>query len=255
MVTEFINAVENPSGYKRSLSIIIPVINEAGTIEGTIQELYDKCLNRLPDFELILLEDGSSDNTAEVLHACAKKFPNLIADTNPNRIGFQQQLKRGFAMARKEWVLLMDGDGQIEPSDIWTLLAVPETYDIVTAIKFPRCDPFIRIFISRFFDVLTDLILGISVRDINFGFKLMRTSIARDISSTCGLLGVIFTAEMVIRAVYQGCRIHQVRVHHRKRIAGPSQGIPPMKVLSSSFRAFRGLIKLKKELASAPVSR
>lgn len=245
--------INHSPGFNRPLSIIIPVINESSTIEKTISELYEKCLNQLADFELIILEDGSSDNTAEILRACERKFPNLKADTNPERVGFQKQLQRGFAMAKKEWVLLMDGDGQIEPADIWTLLTVPETYDIVGGVKFPRCDPVARIFISRCFDVLTDLILGISLRDINFGFKLMRASIARDIAPTCGLLGVIFTGEMMIRAVYRGYSVHQVRVRHRKRIEGPSQGIPAMKVLSSSFKAFTGLIKLKKELAAGSV--
>ena len=124
-----------------------------------------------------MLEDGSSDNTAEILKACEKKFPNLITHTSKERIGYRRHVTSGFQMASKEWVLLMDGDGQIEPADIWILLSEPMTFDIVTAIKFPRCDPMSRIFISRCFDVITDLILGVSIRDINFGFKLMRTKL------------------------------------------------------------------------------
>lgn len=236
---------------ERSVSIIIPVFNEALTIESTLEELYDKCLGQLKNFELIILEDGSSDRTADVLESCAKRFPNILLHTSRTRIGYRTHVTQGFSMASKEWVLLMDGDGQIEPLDIWTLMAEPTSFDIVTAIKFPRCDPIGRIFISRCFDFISDLVLGINIRDINFGFKLMRTELAREIAPVCGTLGEIFTAEMVIRLVYKGCRFNQIRVRHRKRIIGTSQGIPPARVLGRSLYTYWGLLKLRKELSRA----
>lgn len=234
--------------HNRSLSVVIPVMNEARHIPATLQELYDKGLRHLADVEVIILEDGSTDGTAEALRSCETRFPNMTAHTSIDRIGFQTQMQRGIAMSKKEWILLMDGDGQIEPADIHTLLDVPESYDIVTAIKFPRCDPMNRIFVSRCFDLFTDLALGISIRDINFGFKLVRASIARDIAPKCHSLGVLFSAELVIRAVYQGSRVYQVPVRHRNRQIGRSQGIPPSKLASTSIKSLRGIFQLKKEL-------
>lgn len=246
--------MDNREGHDRSVSIIIPVFNEALTIEKTLQELYDVCLSHLTNFELILLEDGSSDNTVDVLKNCEKKFPNVILHTSEERIGYRTHVTQGFQMATKEWVLLMDGDGQIEPADIWALLAQPASTDIVTAVKFPRCDPMGRIFISRCFDFITDLTLGINIKDINFGFKLMRTKLVQEIAPQCGTLGEIFTAEIVVRFVYSGYSFNQIRVRHRKRLLGPSQGIPPTRVIGRGLYTFGGLFKLRKELANKAAS-
>lgn len=242
--------METCKGSDLSLTVLIPVHNEEGSIRGTLAELYGKCLNQLTNFELILLEDGSADRTAEVLHECEQQFPNLKASTQRERIGYRAIVSRGIQMASKEWILLMDGDGQIEPADIWALLACAADHDIVTAIKFPRCDPVVRIMISRCFDIITDMILGISIRDINFGFKLMRTRLAQDIAPRCGKLGEIFTAEMVIRFVYMGYRLNQIRVRHHKRLVGPSQGIPSTRLLGRSLKTFKGLLDLRRELAA-----
>jgi glycosyltransferase involved in cell wall biosynthesis len=155
---------------------------------------------------------------------------------------------RGILMARKDWILLLDGDGQIEPTDIHLLLDCPTDYDIITAIKFPRCDPIFRILTSRLFDVWSDLLLGISVHDINFGLKLMRTSMAHKLVPQCGRLGEIFTAELVIRFVYAGCRLHQVQTRHRRRLTGKSTGIPPPRLLGRSLYTLIGLFSLRREL-------
>lgn len=235
----------------RPLSVIVPVHNDAQSIRPFLDELYAKCLRKLPDYEVLILEDGSTDNTAAVARECATQYPNLRAVTEPAKVGYRVSVTRGIAMAAKEWILLMDGDGQIEPEDIWLLLESPEKYDIVIAEKFPRCDPIHRIMVSRMFDKLTDVILGISIRDINFGFKLMRASAAKRLAPACGKLGEIYTAELVIRFVYGGYRLHQIRVRHRDRLCGgPSTGIPPRLILGKSWRAFRGLLALRKELTT-----
>ncbi|MEI7437906.1 MAG: glycosyltransferase family 2 protein [bacterium] len=239
------------TGSSRSVSILIPVFNEARIIRQTLDELYAKCLNRLPDFELLMLEDGSKDDTAAVLKACESAYPNLVAVTDSKRIGYAASVKRGIAMAKKDWILLMDGDGQIEPEDIWLMLKSPMDWDVVSAEKFPRCDPSYRIIVSRLFDVVTDVILGIHIRDINFGFKLMRADAAKRLAPQCCKLGEIYTAELMMRFVYAGYRLQQMRVRHRKRTTGSvSQGVPPSVLLRKSWKAFRGLLELRKELTS-----
>lgn len=239
----------------RPLSVIVPVHNDAGVLRPFLDELYADCLSKLTDFEVLLMEDGSTDDTAAVARACATQYPHLKAVTEPAKVGYRVSVTRGIAMAAKEWILLMDGDGQIEPEDIWLLLESSEKFDLVTAEKFPRCDPIHRIMVSRTFDKLSDVILGISIRDINFGFKLMRASAAKRLAPQCGKLGEIYTAELVIRFVYAGYRLHQVRVRHRKRLrGGPSTGVTPRMIPVKSWRAFRGLLALRKELTtgSAP---
>ncbi|MFH0953417.1 MAG: glycosyltransferase family 2 protein [Verrucomicrobiota bacterium] len=246
--------MEHEVSKDRSLSVLIPVHNEAEALRPFLDELYAKCLGQLTNFELLMLEDGSEDNTAAVLRECEKQYRNLIAVTEPERVGYRITVTRGIAKASKEWILLMDGDGQIEPADIWLLLDSPPYYDIVAGEKFPRCDPAYRIIVSRVFDIITDMFLGLSIRDINFGFKLMRASIAKQLAPQCGQLGEIYSAELVIRFVYGGYRLHQERVRHRKRSIGPSQGIPLRKLLPKSWRAFTGMLRLRKELTSAPTA-
>lgn len=238
----------------RSLSVLVPVQNEAGFIRAFLDELYAKCLNKLADYEVLMLEDGSTDRTAEVLHECERIYPNLTALTEANKISYRATVTRGILAAKKEWILLMDGDGQIEPADIPLLLERPRFYDMIAAEKFPRCDPAYRIFVSRVFDIITDLILGISIKDINFGFKLMRASAAKQLAPQCGQLGEIYTAELAIRFVYGGHRLDQIKVRHRKRSLGVSTGVPPRKLFIKSWRAFRGLLALRRELTAADSS-
>ncbi len=241
----------NDDNASRSVSILIPVYNEARIIRGVLDELYAKCLNRLSDFEVLMLEDGSKDDTAAVLKVCETAYPNLKAVTDPRRIGYAASITRGIAMAKKDWILILDGDGQIEPEDIWILLRASMDYDIVSGEKFPRCDPTFRIIVSRCFDLVTDIFLGISVRDINFGLKLMRTSVAQRLAPKCGKLGEIYTAELMMRCIYAGCRLQQIRVRHRKRTANSvSTGVPPHRLVGKAWKAFRGLLALRKELTT-----
>lgn len=244
--------MRNDAGTNRPLTVLMPVHNEASAIRPILDELYAVCLNKHPDFELLVLEDGSKDDTVRVLRECQASYKNMSAVIEPQRVGYREMVTRGIGMAKKEWVLLMDADGQIAPDGIWYLLDEPLSYDMVAGEKVPRCDPAHRILVSRVLDSVTDLVLGVSIRDINFGFKLMRTSVARRLAPMCGKMGEIFTAELVIRFLYAGCRFQQVRVRHRHRIAGSSQGIPPSMLIRKSWRAFTGLLRLRKELTSAP---
>lgn len=237
---------------RRSLTILVPVHNEEKTVRPFLDELYAKVLHRLADFEVLMLEDGSKDRTREVLADCERDYRNLKAITSPERIGYRRCVTLGIERASKDWILLMDGDGQIEPEDIFLLLKCPEDYDIVIGEKFPRCDPWFRIVVSRLFDVVTDTVLGICLRDINFGFKLMRAAAAKQLAPRCGKLGEIYTAELCIRFIYAGHRLHQMRVRHRGRLKGTvSTGIPPSKIIGKSWRAWRGLLELRKEIAGA----
>jgi len=240
--------MEYSTEINRSLSIIVPVQNEAETIRPFLDELYEKCLSKLTDFEVLMLEDGSTDGTAEVLRQCEAIYPNLKALTESGKTSYRATVTRGILAAKKEWILLMDGDGQIDPNDIFLLLEQSEFYDIIAGEKFPRCDPAYRIFVSRVFDIITDLILGVNIKDINFGFKLMRANVAKKIAPQCGKLGEIYSAELVMRFVYGGYRLNQIKVRHRKRSLGVSVGIPPRKLLAKSWRAFRGLLALRREL-------
>lgn len=236
---------------RRSLSILVPLFNEEKTVRPFLDELYAKCLNHMTDYEVLLLEDGSKDRTVEVMRECEKIFPNLKAISAGARVGYAVVVTRGIAQASKDWILLMDGDGQIEPDDLRYFLACSDDYDIICGEKFPRCDPWYRIVVSRWFDICSDIILGVSVRDINFGFKLMRAEAAKKIAPRCGKLGEIYTAELVIRFIYAGYRFHQMRVRHRRRMMGTtSQGIPPRVLLKKSWRAFTGLFKLRGEFMS-----
>ena len=233
----------------RSVTILVPVHNEEQTIRPFLEELYAKCLSRLTDFEVLMMEDGSKDLTPQVLQECEKAYPNLRAVIAPKPIGYRASVTNGISMASKEWILLMDGDGQIEPEDIWQFLCCSECNDLVIGEKFPRCDGWMRIIISRLFDIATDIILGISLRDINFGFKLMRADTAKQLAPKCGRLGEIYSAELVIRFVYAGCRMQQLRVRHRNRFLGTrSTGMPKHKIIPKAVVAYRGLLRLRREL-------
>src|ERR1051326_7055737 len=97
--------MDNTSAKNRSLTLLIPVHNEAKTIRAFLDEVYAKCLNQHPDFEVLMLEDGSTDTTRDVLQQCQKEYKNLIAHTDPIRIVYRASVPRGIERASKEWIL------------------------------------------------------------------------------------------------------------------------------------------------------
>jgi glycosyltransferase involved in cell wall biosynthesis len=206
----------------RSLSIFYPAYNDSGTIATMIIRTLQTAPLVTDDFEIIIINDGSVDDTGSVLDEMARHYPKLrvIHHTQPS--GYGGVLRAGFAEAKKEWVFYTDGDAQYDVRELPLLAqAVTENVDMVQGYKIKRRDPFHRIIIGLAYQYFVKALFGLVIRDVDCDFRLMRRTIFKKIRLE-SVTGTI-TFELVKKIQDAGFRIVEVPVTHWYRQYGDSQ--------------------------------
>ena len=208
---------------RNSLSVFFPAYNDAPSLPGLIGRTFDVLKKHLADFEVIVVNDGSQDNTGAVLESLAAQYGNrLRIITHEVNRGYGGALRSGFAAATKDLVFYTDGDGQYDVGEIPKLLALlkPQV-GLVNGFKLERNDPWHRIFIGKVYNQFARMLFRIQIRDIDCDFRLIRRSLVESIrlTSTSGTICV----ELVRKLEMSGCGVAEVGVHHYARIYGHSQ--------------------------------
>jgi glycosyltransferase involved in cell wall biosynthesis len=227
-----------------SLSVFFPCYNEEANVERTTLAALDACRSISDDFEIIIVDDGSRDRTAEIADRLTREHECVRAVHNrPNR-GYGGALQRGFEAATKEWVFYTDGDGQFDFKEIHKLLDLLDRYDIVSAYRLDRCDSVVRRLNGWGWTMLCNLVLGLRLRDIDCAFKIYPRRLFDEI--TMASEGALIDAEILARATRRGYRIGQAGVHHYPRTAGEQSGAN-FKVIA---RAFVELLRLRRQIVA-----
>ncbi|MCK6553498.1 glycosyltransferase family 2 protein [Candidatus Binatia bacterium] len=240
------NAKESKSAPSavQALSVVLPAYNEEPNIERVVGECANYLDSRLPDYELVVVDDGSADRTGEILRRLTTTFPRLRPQHHEQNRGYGAALRTGFAAATKPFVFYMDGDGQFDIRDLDLLLPlVTDDRNIVTGYRIERSDPFIRRLNARLFGgFLVRVMLGVHVRDLNCAFKIIPKRILDSIALES--TGALINAELYGRAVRRGFGIKEVGVHHYPRTAGVQTGAH----ISVIARAFYDLFRLRQKI-------
>ena len=204
------------------LSVFFPAYNDAGTIASLVMTALMTAETLTPDHEVIVINDGSADNTAEILDELARVYPRLRVVHHGRNRGYGGALRSGFATASKDWVFYTDGDGQYDPAEMTLLWARRgDDVDLVNGYKISRSDPFHRIVIGRAYHHTVKLLFGLKVRDVDCDFRLLRRSIFDKVRLEKNS-GVI-CLEMMKKITDARFRIAEVPVHHYHRTHGTSQ--------------------------------
>ena len=205
-----------------SISVFFPAYNDGGTIASLVVAADRTCRELTDDYEIIVVENGSSDYTVEVLEELTPQFEHLRAMTHREPLGYGGALKVGFAAATKELIFYTDGDGQYDPRELALLLpALQPGIDVVNGYKISRSDPIGRIIIGRLYHWAMKLLFGFKLRDVDCDFRLIRRSALDKITLTSDS-GMI-CLELVKKLQDAGCRFAEVPVHHYHRAYGKSQ--------------------------------
>ena len=202
--------------------MFFPAYNDAGTIPSMVISAMIAARKITDDFEVVVVNDGSRDSTAEVLEELSRMCPALRVVEHPENRGYGAALRTGFASARKEFVFYTDGDAQYDPrelADLWARMT-PEV-DLVTGYKISRSDPLHRIVIGRIYHHTVRLLFDLRVRDVDCDFRLMRRSIFERVRLEKNS-GVI-CLELMKKVQDAGVRIVEAPVHHFHRAYGTSQ--------------------------------
>lgn len=228
------------------ISVVFPVHNESFVIEMTIRNYLAELEGRVEDLEIIVAEDGSTDDTKGVVERLAKELP-IKAYMSDERKGYQRAVVDAIGHATKEWLFIVDSDYQFAAVDFWRLEPHRRTHDVILGMKAPRRDPLYRVFLSRGYNFLLRLFCGVPYHDMDTGFRLVRRSVADDLAPKVRHMS-FFTAEFVVRAHHAGARILEVPVPHYARKIGSTSIFYVSKLLMISLRQFLGLLRLRSEL-------
>ena len=205
------------------LSVFFPAYNDAGTIASLVIRAMKVAATLTSDFEVIVVNDGSSDETPKILDELARLYPDHVRVVHhPQNRGYGGALRTGFATASKELVFYTDGDYQYDPAEMSLLWAkMTDGVDWVNGWKISRSDPMHRIVIGRLYHHMVKLLFGLKVRDVDCDFRLMRRRIF-DVVHLEKNSGVI-CLEMMKKFQDAGFRVAEQPVHHYHRSYGKSQ--------------------------------
>jgi glycosyltransferase involved in cell wall biosynthesis len=219
-----------------SVSVFFPCYNDANTIGGLVGMAETALRQITDDFEIVVVNDASSDNSAEVLAAIQKERPFLRVVEHASNRGYGGALRSGFRSAVKDYVFYTDGDGQYDPSELVTLAqAMRPGVDVVNGYKISRQDPWYRQLIGSFYQHATRRMFDFPIRDVDCDFRLLRRSVFEHLTleSSDGAICI----ELVRKLRDSGCRMVELPVHHYPRAYGTSEFFKPKRIM----RALRGV--------------
>ncbi len=234
-----------------SLTIFFPCYNEEANVERTTLAALEAGRQFTDDLEVIIVNDGSRDRTAEIADRLAAAHPQVRAVHNNPNLGYGGALQRGFREATREWIFYTDGDGQFDFREIAVLLPLLDRFDIVSAYRLNRQDPRLRKLNAWCWTMLVNVLFGLRLRDIDCAIKLYPRKLFDQIEMWS--MGALIDTEVLAKARLLGYRIGQTGVHHYPRTAGSQTGANLRVIL----RAFKELFKLRRRIlrsASPPQS-
>lgn len=209
--------------FPHTLSVFFPAFNDAPSLPGLLERTFQVLEEYVDDYEVIVVNDGSRDGTADVLESLSGRYaPKLRVVTHAENRGYGGALRSGFAAATKDFVFYTDGDGQYDPGDLPKLLAAAGPgVGLVNGYKIARQDPWHRIAIGAVYNQFARRLFRIRLRDIDCDFRLVRRSLVERIGleSTSGTVCV----ELVRKIEMQAPRVVEVPVGHYPRLHGRSQ--------------------------------
>jgi glycosyltransferase involved in cell wall biosynthesis len=205
-----------------SITAFFPCYNDAGTI-ATIVITADRTLRDLADdYEIIVGNDASTDNSREILAELEKIYPRLRVLDHPTNRGYGGNLRSMFAAATKDLIFYTDGDAQYDPAELSMLYGhLTPDVDVVQGYKIARSDPLHRKIIGRVYHHFVRFWFGLHLRDVDCDFRLFRRHVLESfpLESVSGCI----TVEMMTRIEEGGFVVKEVPVHHYHRAFGESQ--------------------------------
>ena len=222
-----------------SISAVFPAYNDGGTIASMVAAAWIALNQVTDDYEIIVVNDGSSDYTATMLNEISVRYPELRVITHPSNLGYGAALRTGFSATSKDWVFYTDGDSQYNPLELVNLVrALREGVDVVNGYKLTRNDSWMRIVIGRAYHYFVKFLFGIRIRDVDCDFRLIPRHILEEIElkSVSGAICL----ELVKKIEDAGYVFAEVPVNHYSRKYGVSQFFVPWRIVRT-LRQLAGL--------------
>jgi putative flippase GtrA len=231
---QYLTNEQGASLHKRaSLSVVLPAYNEEEIIATTIVTALDILDSWHIDCELLVINDGSTDRTGEIVAELATRHQQLHLINHSGNQGYGAALVSGFQAAAKELTFFMDSDGQFDMRELRSFFPFIGSYDAVLGYRMNRQDSWMRKFNAWGWKVLVSMILGTKVRDIDCAFKLFHTSFLHD--HPLETRGAMINAELLYKLKQGHFTQREIGVSHLPRRGGRATGAHP-RVIARALR-------------------
>jgi glycosyltransferase involved in cell wall biosynthesis len=225
-----------------SLSVILPACNEEENLEKTFRQINGELKRISGDYEIIIVDDGSTDSTGKIAGNLAGKYKNTRVITHQKNRGFGGVMKSGYYSAKKEWVILIPADGQFPVSCLKDYIESREGVDVVVGVRKGRQDNFIRKISTFLYKNAVRIMFGINLREFSW-VNLFRRKIFDDVKLESE--GIFAFEEILIKASDYGYRFRQIEVPHGKRGKGKSKTTNFLKIIDAVFSPIHFWWKLR----------
>ncbi len=220
-----------------SLSLFFPCYNEKENVGTMIEQAIEVGETYGVDYEVIVVDDGSRDGSAEIVKKWSEKNARVRLVAHERNMGYGAALRTGLAAAEKDLVFLTDGDNQFRLADIEKLFSKIDGCDVVTGYRIQRRDDARRVIQGRLWTSLNRTLFGLKVRDVDCAFKLFRKKALKDLRLESNQL--LIHAEILARLQRKGFRIEEIGVTHYARTAGKPSATGLSRILKTFFELFR----------------
>ena len=221
---------------------MLPVHNEGDSIERVVREIYAEISPKVA-MQFIICEDGSRDNTKEVLTSLEKELPmKLLLATE--RKGYSRAVRDGFEVLTAPYLLCLDSDGQCDPKDFWAFWEKRKNQDVILGWRVNRADLFWRRLFSRMFYYVYQALYHVPVHDPSCPYMLAKKAVVDRLIPELGEMQQGFWWEFIARVHRRRYTILELPVQHRERLAGTTQVYKLAKLPGIGYRHFIALFKI-----------
>jgi len=231
------NSQKTKSQLEGGISLVLPCHNEAENIQAVIGEAMQALPKIIDDFEIIVIDDGSTDKTQEIVEQLIKYEPRLKLKIHPKNLGYGSALRSGFQAAEKRWFFLTDADRQFQISELTKFIPYLNQSRMVIGYRESRKDPIHRRIYGRVFSSLIRVLFKVKARDTNCAFKVFDRKIIEDEKLISP--GALISAELLMIAKKKGIEPIEVPVSHFPRRAGKQSGGSVKVILRAGFELLK----------------
>jgi hypothetical protein len=229
-----------PTSKNKWLTVSIPAYNDSKSLVKLVEDIHQTCADRKIVFDILIINDGSSDNTLEVAQQLADKYGDITIVSHEKNLGFGPTLRQVFTLPKTEWVMFLPGDNQFPAHNLDTFLALKDENDFILGKRTIRKDSPLRILYAGFYNHLVSLLSGYPVADVN-GIAFYKTAIFEKVQLNC--TSSFIHAELFLEAHRNKYKVKEVAVIHKEREFGRGSGGKWTVIVPSVFDLFKYVFK------------
>lgn len=236
-------AVTKPAEKLPSLSVFFPCFNEEKNVPVMIKKTAEFLPKIADKYEIIIVDDGSTDNTAQTALELKKIYPEVKLVSHDVNLGYGAGLQTGFKTAQYDWIFYTDGDAQFDITELKRFVPHAQQHQVILGYRQNRADGWSRAVNARLFKWYIDVLFRLGVKDIDCAFKLMRTDLIQSLELFSD--GAFICSEYLYKLKKQGIKFKQLPVKHFPRQHGQPTGARPDVIVQALVDAMRLYLKMK----------